>query len=189
MDIITKKLPEGVLIDGSFYPVYTDFKNWIRISVLFEEGNINEEKLLAAFSLCYRTLPETIDKAFDGMLDFYMPDKSRINKERGSAKSRIFSFKEDSELIYAAFLSQYNIDLSKASLHWYQFMALFRALTKEHKLFEVIFIRDAKLSDIKDKEKRAYIAKMKRIYSLADNRTEEEKSESIASSMAELFYN
>ena len=189
MSILTRKLPEGIVIEGRFYPVYTDFKNWLKISeILEEERHITPSVLSRIFALSYKILPETADEAFSGVLRFLSCGKKTEEKEEGGRnKSRIFSFGEDAELIYAAFFSQYGIDLYKASMHWFLFCALFSSLEERHKLFEVINIRAAKLTDIKDKQKRAYFAKMKRKYSLKDRRTEEEMSEDIAKSMEAGF--
>ena len=41
--------------------------------------------------------------------------------------------------------------------------------------------------DIKDKEKRAFILRMKKLYGLSDERTEAEMSEDIAKGMEALF--
>lgn len=189
MNILTQRLPEGIVKNGKFYPVYTDFKNWVMISeILEEEKELTPIVLSKIFVLCYKLLPETAEDAFSGMIDFLSCGKKIKEKKEGSRNGgRIFSFKEDAELIYAAFLSQYGIDLIKESLHWYEFCALFSALSKEHKLFEVMNFRAVRLSDIKDRSLRAYYCKMKKLYSLSDNRSAQEQSADIAKSMEALF--
>ena len=190
MDFLTKALPGGVIIGSRFYPVKTDFKNWIKISELLEDGKeLDAERLAQIFSLCYYVLPETIEEALDGVIEFYScGNKHKIKEDGGSRNgARIFSLKEDGELIYAAFFSQYKIDLLNEPLHWYKFCALLSGLSKEHKLFDVMYYRGVKLANVKSKEERERILKMKRIYKLSDNRSEEEKSADLAENMAAMF--
>ena len=190
MDFLTKALPGGVIIGSGFYPVKVDFKNWIKISELLEdEKDMDAEKLAQIFSLCYYVLPETVEEALGGVIEFYSCGKRHEIKEDGGGRNgaRVFSLKEDGELIYAAFFSQYKIDLLNEPLHWYKFCALLSGLSHEHKLFKVIYYRSAKLADIKSKEEREHILKMKRIYKLSDNRSEEEKSADLAENMAAMF--
>ena len=53
MNILTDGLPDGVYIDGEFYPVYTDFKNWIKIDGLLSDKDLALEKRIALMlSLC-----------------------------------------------------------------------------------------------------------------------------------------
>lgn len=189
MDFLTQKLPEGVVIGSRFYPVHTDFRNWIKIAELLEKTVALDYMCLAEiFSLCYIELPENIFEAVGGVKDFFSGGAAESGEKRGGIdKQRCFSFLKDGWLIYAAFLSQYGIDLLKEDLHWYKFLALFKGLRKEHKLFDVIYYRTVKLSDIKDKEKRAYLRRMKSLYRLEDERSDEEKAYTLASEIAELF--
>lgn len=189
MDFLTQKLPEGVVIENRFYPVHTDFKNWIKIAELLEKTESIDYMCLAEiFSLCYIELPENILEAVGGVKDFFSGGAAESREKRGGIdKQRCFSFLKDGWLIYAAFLSQYGIDLLKEELHWYKFLALFKGLRNDHKLFDVIYFRTVKLSDIKDKDKRRYLSRMKSIYALTDTKSEEEKAFNTASKIAELF--
>jgi len=190
MDFLTKKLPDGVVIGSKFYPVHTDFRNWIKISEILEGYECSDSKRLAQiFSLCYKELPETVSEAVCGVYEFYnCGNKQKLKEEGGSRKkTRVFSFKEDGELIYAAFLSQYGIDLTAENLHWYRFCALLSGLSGEHKLIKVIHYRSVKLSDIKAGAERNHILNMKKLYMLSDGRSEEEKSADLAEEMSALF--
>ncbi len=189
MNFLAQTLPEGVVIGSRFYPVHTDFKNWIKIAELLEEEKEHGmENMAEVLLLCYIELPESLFEAMQGVFDFLSGGAFKSFKKGGGIdKQRCFSFKEDGRLIYAAFLSQYGIDLLDEPLHWHKFLALFSALKGEHKLFDVVKIRGMNLSEIKDREKRASIRKLKRIYALSDWKNETEKAEEIADKMAGLF--
>ncbi len=188
MNILTDKLPQGIFINSVYYPVFTDFKRWLKIDMLLSDRKMSEkERLSRILALCYRELPENIDDAIAGVYEFYTCFKTQKTENRRKAGAKVFSFAEDAELIYAAFFTQYGIDLTKSGLHWFQFNALFKGLTDEHKLSKVISLRSLNLADIKDASKRKHLYELKKHYALFDNRTEEEKSEDIAKNMASLF--
>ena len=66
-------------------------------------------------------------------------------------------FIQDEKYIKASFMSDYNIDLSKISLHWWDFFNLLNGLTEKCILNRVRFIRNYDISQIKDsKEKRKW---------------------------------
>lgn len=185
MNILTDGLPDGVYIDGEFYPVYTDFKNWIKIDGLLCDKDLPMEKRIASIlSLCYKKLPQNLEDAMDGVFAFYGGGFSGGSAKKAEKKNSepLFSFSKDAQMIYSAFYAQYKIDLLKEELHWYQFVALFENLSHEHKLFKVMAYRGAKLCDIKDKSKRAFYAEMKRVYALCE-KSEDEKNGEVAESL------
>lgn len=185
---LTEKPADGVVIGGRFYPVYTDFKNWLVICGLLEEKEgATEEKLCRIFSLCYRQMPESFSEAISGVFQFLSPHKNEGKTKGSMDREKIFSFNQDGELIYAAFLSQYGIDLLEENLHWHKFLALFSGLKGEHKLFDVIFYRTVNLSDITDANRRSYFAKMKKMVALENGMTELEKDIAAAKGMEGMF--
>ena len=53
----------------------------------------------------------------------------------------ILDYELDANLIYAAFLGQYGIDLCEVNLHWHKFLALLGGLNESTKLHEVMGYR------------------------------------------------
>lgn len=74
----------------------------------------------------------------------------------------VYDLTEDWGVIYSSFMSQYNINLMTAELHWIEFVELLRGLGGETPFKEVVRIRGTDLSTIKDKEERRYYREMKR---------------------------
>ncbi|MBE7022722.1 MAG: hypothetical protein E7414_05870 [Ruminococcaceae bacterium] len=189
VSVLWEKLPELIKIGGESYPIFTDFRNWIQIeSVLFEEAEEFLLKIPKLLRLCYQKLPERVEDAIFGMVWFYTAEGSENKKRNSRKKTRpVFSFCQDTELIYAAFYQQYGIDLSRAALHWWQFRALFNGLTKETRLMQVISYRAADLSAVQDPAQKRFLQNMKVLYGLRDLRSEAEKERELAASFEKIF--
>lgn len=85
-------------------------------------------------------------------------------------------------------MSQYNIDLQDAvSLHWWKFKAMFQGLNDNNEIVKIMGYRALNLNDIKDKQQKAHYRKLKNLYKLPDNRTEEEKERMVVDAFASLF--
>lgn len=194
MSILTDALPDKVDICGEMYAVKTDFRTWLRFDELVTESVTDESNILEIIQTCLildeKKLTGTWIDVIAALFKFYAGSaagKKGKGKESGSGKRRVYSFTHDAELIYAAFLGQYGIDLQTADLHWWQFLALFRGLCGDHRICEIMNIRDMDLSEIKDKKQKAHYAKLQQMYKLPDNRTDEEKESEFAEHLARII--
>lgn len=189
MNILTDRLPDAVTVDGSQYPIHTDFRTWIIFEGLISDNTAPMmERMLAMIELCYIEHPEPSIEAVMALLGFYMGDRRQgqgdgVNK----AGKPNYSFEHDAEYIYAAFQTQYHIDLQKADLHWYQFKALFAAISDDTMFGKILSYRGMDLSKIKDKEQKSFYRRMKALYRLPDNRTPEQIERDMISEMENLF--
>lgn len=188
MNILTDRLPESVEIDGKEYAVHTDFRNWIQFEILLS-GGMDEAKFMKMLDLCYIDLPPSLSNAIQSMFWFYSGGKKEEKKSvpASEKKRQIYSFEFDAEYIYAAFFTQYKIDLQTADLHWWQFKSLFKSLDDDNKICKIMEYRAVDLSQVKDKEQKKFYRKMKALYRLPDLRTEEEKERAMIESMNALF--
>lgn len=176
MNILLDKLPEAVEIDGVRYRIRTDWRVWARFELVMLDGAISPEaKAAELLAACYIDLPPSLDKAFAAMLDFYAgADGKKAGRDEGKGRP-VYSFDYDAQAITAAFWAQYGIDITTTDMHWWKFKALFGALGEDTQLVKTMQYRSVDLSKIKDKEQRAHYRKLKRLYALPDNRSEEEK--------------
>ena len=127
MNLLTDNLPEE--IDG--IPIDTDYRNMIKLDQLILDENISSsDKFLLALNLLYQEPVPDLQKAWDGLLWYYsMGNEPEKLENRPAKKSKsVFDFEQDANLIYAAFLEVYHIDLQQTPLHWWTFMALLSAL-------------------------------------------------------------
>ena len=158
-------LPDRVQIDGRFYPVRTDFRIWVKCGILLESQRNPFSLAAELLTLCYPALPPSFEGAIQGLLSFYNGG-NEIKRDGGKMEKPLYSFAYDGDLIYAAFYSQYGIDLCTASLHWYQFRALFAGLEDTSRFAEALEAREIKLSDVSSPAQKAYYRKLKARYRL-----------------------
>lgn len=194
MNILTDILPDSVMIDGKKYPVRTDFRVWLEFDRVLALSITEWEKAVILTRLCFdtkkcRKLPDSFEKAATALCNFYLcrQDEKKQHSKKTS-KERVFSFEEDADYIYAAFITQYGIDLTEVKyMHWYKFSALFKGLDENCRFMKIISWRGASVDEIQDEGRRKYIRKMKELYALPDNRTELEKQQDMADAISELF--
>lgn len=186
----------NILIDDftnydKYKDINTDFRSAIMFELLMQDNSIKDKKtkILSAIKIFYSDLSkiESIDSAINTILDFYTLEKKE-EKEKKSKKSdnkkNIFSYEYDAEYIYSAFLEQYGINLQQIEyLHWWEFKALFNALSEKTKFMKIIEYRTVNISKIKDKERKKFYKEMKELYALPDMRTEEEKESDFADAL------
>ena len=195
MNILIDVLPEHVEIDGIEYKINTDFRIGIMFELLIQDNTITDmEKVEIALNLYYPEIPHDPIQALEKILWFYRCGKEYDTKspqegtEGTTQQQAIYSFEHDAEYIYAAFLDQYGIDLQDIPhLHWWKFRALFKGLKEDNLIVKIMGYRAIQIDDsMTDAEKKFY-RKMKRIYALPDNRTQEEKERDFINAIASLF--
>lgn len=189
MNILIDELPGTVMVSGREYEIRTDFRISMLFEILMQDGKVEpKDKTRQALELYYPVIPEDIKKAVDALLWFYKcgkadnPQKQRINARK--SKSRVYSFEYDDDYIYAAFMTQYGIDLQDVeNLHWWKFRSMFNSLTNQCEFVKIMEYRSIDLREDMPKEQKAFYRKMKRIYALPSMDDEDEKTNAIAEAL------
>lgn len=187
INILVDKLPteyKGLKIN-------TNFRPFILFELLMQDNTINEsEKIFIALNIFFEEEIKDIKKAIDCILWFYSRGKNKENnnsneKNLKSKKSKmIYSYEYDADLIYSAFLDQYNIDLNEIDyLHWFKFKAMFEGLKDDNKICEVMGYRAININNIKDEKERKKYRKLQEEWALPDNRSDKEKENDFANSL------
>ena len=126
---LTKKggLPNVVMIDGSPYSIYTDFRVWMRFEIELS-NNIHGKE----FDVSYLFKNEMPGRcSFQELMVFCRP-QSILPKVTKHSNDIVLDYEIDADYIYAAFMSQYGIDLCDIEhLHWHKFLALMKGLKGE----------------------------------------------------------
>lgn len=191
-NILIDPLPTTVMIVGEDVPIAFDFRTGILFESMMQDGSLSrDEKSICTMQLWYpQGLPDdqerTILEATDQLIWFYHcgklpghPQRGNQQEEKGNAKGlsrRVYDFDVDAPLIYAAFLTQYHVDLQDVeNLHWWKFCAMFEGLHEEHQISKIMGYRSIELSAIKSRPERERYAKLQAKYALPDNRSPEEK--------------
>lgn len=195
------KPPKQVEVDGKLYKINSDFRTSIQFEILMQKKELTEKQKEFANELClldkemdretaellakykdglelyYPEIPNDINGAINAMLWFYECGKENIDKKKskksGSGK-KIYDYNYDADYIYAAFFEQYHIDLAEQELHWWKFSALFSALSEDCMISKIITYRVIDTKGM-EKEQKAFYNRMKRLYQLPEDISEEER--------------
>lgn len=186
MNILLDVLPEEVTVGGKPYFIDTDFRTFIIFEkIVLDPALEARQRVAELLELVYTDeIPDDIEGAFNAALGIYRcgndkPTRASSIRKNGDVElkpKQIYDYEKDAPYIYAAFFSQYGIDLNEIDyMHWWKFHALFSGLTSSTKIVEIMGYRATDLSKISDKNERARLAKLKRIYDLPVNYSYEDK--------------
>lgn len=178
INILLDDLPETVEVCGDNYPVDWGYRAMILIEMcMFDQSRDAELQVMDALNIFYQgDIPPDISGALERLLWFRRCGREEKRKSDGPSESpkrpvkskRAYCFDQDAPYIYAAFLSQYGIDLNKTpdhELHWWKFNAMFEALGEDQKISKIMYYRTAQLTGL-SKERRKFLNEMKKLYSL-----------------------
>lgn len=135
---LTKKgLPNVVVINGNPYSIYTDFRLWMRFEI--ELGKMKKGDYLDISYLFKNEMPAYCN--INELLVFCRPS-SKLPRSSSQKEVQVIDYELDADYIYAAFLSQYGIDLCDIDhLHWYKFLALLKGLKNDERIKEIMSYR------------------------------------------------
>lgn len=166
MNLLYESPPDTVEVGGKAYPVYTDFRDWLRFFDMQEDASLSQREKLYLMTEWYREKPppQLLEESLKALVLFASrkdapPEESGEPQQRSTDKVLSWSF--DAPYVYAAFLSAYHIDLlTVAHLHWHVFLALFEALPEDTPIKKRMGYRGVNLAAIKDKSERKRIRKI-----------------------------
>lgn len=140
MNILLDRLPT----EYNGYKINTDFRVGIQLCNIFDDGYKEEDdKIDDAIDLLFGAgVPVLVDDNGDMDIDYetiyrcinwFMnggtePEPSKQQAPQGLSKDIPYDFDVDADYIFAAFVQQYRVDLTKIRMHWFKFLALFKGL-------------------------------------------------------------
>lgn len=137
MDLTKKGLPNVVVIDGVPYSVYTDFRLWMRFEI--ESGRMHPDDRIDVSYLFKNEVPQYCD-----IRELYAFSRPESELPRQGRHNHVIAldYQIDADYIYAAFMSQYGIDLMDIEeLHWHKFLALFKGLKDDEMICKIMSYR------------------------------------------------
>ena len=190
MRILERKLPTSVLIYGVEYPIRSNFRTMIKFEQLMQDPEVkDQDKVQLALRLFYPVIPDDMEQAVERLLWFYRCDKrdnlyvKKTKKRKSKMTDRIYDFEHDDEYIYAAFMSQYKLDLQKVTyLHWWKFRAMFNSLNDDTQFVKIQEYRAVELDKV-PKDKRAFYKRMKMLYALPVSQDEEQRQNALENAL------
>ena len=145
MNLAIKGLPNVVEINGSLFSIYTDFRLWMRFEN--EVVRMKREDKIDVSYLFKNEMP-----AYCTVYDLFQFSRPASELPRGNDYSDVITidYEIDSDYIYAAFLSQYGIDLVEVEhLHWHKFLALLKGLKDDEVMKKIMMYRNYVKTDSK----------------------------------------
>lgn len=154
----------SIEIGGVEYAVNYGFKTGIQMDIAYHDKTLSKsEQILKMMKLLYGCVPGNVKTAVQKMLWFYTRGKYDPDKEEEPQKThrrtsaREFCFKQDADIITAAFLKSYGLWLSRMAdtdMHWWEFMGLFNGLPDDTMIKKYIYYRTVDISDMSKEEKK-----------------------------------
>lgn len=112
-----------------------------------------------------------------------------LSQGDGDNSESILSFTQDKALIYSAFRSAYDIDLSREDIAWHIFLWLLSGLPEQTRLFRVMAVRAAEIPppDSYNKEERERLIALKNAFSLKKGDCRGNNHENYENGLEKLF--
>lgn len=149
IDLTKRGLPNVVVIDGTPYSIYTDYRVWMRFEI--EVSKMGPEDRIDVGYLFKNEKPP-----YCGLTDLFSFSRppSPLPRPIGKGSDAVaLDYELDADLIFAAFLGQYGIDLLEVEeLHWHKFLALLKGLKSDTRLREVMGYRCYEKNDNKNRD-------------------------------------
>lgn len=183
------ELPDQVEINREWYEIRTNYRISILFELLMQDDSLDARtKVRKALDLYYPVIPNDARAAVDAILWFYKcgREETSLQKRMASRRGKVqaYSFEHDAGYIYAAFLSQYKIDLQETKyMHWWRFRHLFNSLSKDNEFVKIMECRSIEINDKMTKEQKEFYKKMKLLYALPLSRQDEDRQEAIENAL------
>lgn len=185
-NILIDPLPETIEVNGRGFLINTDFRAGMLFEMLSNDSTMTDEEIaLQTLDIFLpNSIPDDLEATYKEILWFYRcgyepPQRRRRRNaapEKTGIEQRIFDYDIDAPLIYAAFKSQYNVDLQDIEhLHWWKFTAMFQGLHESERICEIMGYRSMDLGKITDKDLRKHYASLKTKYAIPNGMSVEEK--------------
>lgn len=159
--------PEYAEVAGIQYKINTDYRVALRCFEVIEDPNIcDEERSLAVIYLLFGDVPTDHLEDFLRIAGDYL--RCGETAEVHESASRDMDFTADEKYIAASFMSDYQIDLSRVDMHFWQYIHLIQGFTERTVMSRVREIRNFDLEELKDPKSRAKMVKAKEAVALPD---------------------
>lgn len=157
---------EGYLINWQFYTGIL-ISDCLSSDDFTNDDNGQIEQMCIAFNLLFGSGVPPYKIAIEG-LKWFLNCGSEISEKRKENEEQYFSFEDDKERLFSAFMVKYGINLNKADdLHWFEFIALMNDLNKTA-FRNIVDLRMLRPQDMKNysKEQKQEIQRQKRIFAI-----------------------
>lgn len=153
-----ERLPDSVTAGGKTYRVDLDYRNVLRmIDVLGREEMLPSARDYVALKCVMKRPPKNAGPVLAALRDVLFSADSE------PAEQKLTDFEQDADLIRAAFLQAFGINLWRDKVHWLEFTGLLGALPEGSRYADILGIRARPMPKPTkyNAEERAWLAKAK----------------------------
>lgn len=169
-------LPRRVTAEGRTYRVNLDFRRVLKLlAVMADENLIDEAREYLALKCVMRRPPRSAKRRAAVLAAVCAVCFTQRKKATGP---KMTDFEQDADLIRAAFMQEYGVNLWRDRLHWLEFSALLAGLPEGSRYSDVLGIRARPMpAPTKyNAELRQWLTKAKAEYAVRMTKREEENS-------------
>lgn len=167
--------PKYIEVDGERFAIDTDYRTAIRCFEVIEDKTIDDyERAMAIIYLLLDDIPQGVNLQRVTELLLKYLSCGEIPKRKTLSHKKDMDLQQDERYIVASFMSDYQIDLSTAKLHWWHFCNLLNGLTGDCVLSRVREIRTCDLSIYRGKSRQA-MEKAKKALALKEKVTDDDR--------------
>lgn len=172
-------LPDVIKTGTNSYRIKTDFRSWIMFENIMIDAGIKDR--FKPYFMLDKIMTEQYDNndiehILNALFLFYRMEKP-VKQTRQKSSILGYRYDYDMDLILAAFMQQYGVNLLTTNMHWWEYKSLFDGLTDKTKFIQVVGYRTADTSKM-DKEQKMKYEELKAFYALplenAQERTQED---------------
>lgn len=177
-----ERLPDTLTVDGRAYRLDLDFRNVFRmLDVLGREDLLPGARDYLALKCVMRRVPRDTAAAMRALKELLFPEPER--KSKGSASPKITNYEQDADMIRAAFMQAYGINLWRDKLHWFEFTGLLANLPEGSRYTDVLSIRARPMPEptAYNTKERQWLMEAKRRFAL--HLSEDEETKALENSM------
>ena len=171
------RLPDSVTVNGRRIRVDLDFRNVLKMIDILGRDDLMEDarEWLAMKCVCRHPVK--------GMKPVIM---KLLFPNQKQAERRITDFSQDADLIRAAFLQEYGINLFRDRLHWFEFACLLSCIPEGSKYSDILSIRARPVPEptAYNLKERQWLLEAKAQFALEE--TEQEQQERYKKEVAKL---
>ena len=166
--------PEYAEVGGVRYKINTDYRVALRCFEVIEDPDIcDEERALAVIFLLFGEVPTDRLEDFLRIAGNYL--RCGETEEKQASTEKDMDFQADEKYIIASFMSDYQIDLPRVNMHFWQYIQLIQGFTERSVMSRVREIRNYDMEELKDPKSRAKMAKAKEAVALPEKYSRAEK--------------
>ena len=141
------------------HKIKTDFKQVFKFFAMQDDKDLtNQEKTILMIS-CFFEKPVYTQDFIDYIGYYIRQGEEPAEEDDGET---IFSWNQDINYVFAAFMQVYKLDLTQAKMHWWKFLALYKGLPTGTKIGDIVQTRATPLPKA-EKNNRAYVDSLRKL--------------------------